>query len=328
MTNSDLRDRGGLSDPRVDAAWRALSDEAPAASLDAAIMAAARRELGARPQKIHTREAMAGHRRWWPLAAAATVAAIAVGVLQLTTPDQIGAPTADKTIVSDVPAPASRPVPERPTTPSRPEETKPDAGNAIRAEQAPTRADSPRRQTPAPELPVPAKRDSAAEKASAMAEPFPAASAPAGSIGNAAPAAQVATSGAPSEGPQPPAMAGIAAAGRAPPARDAAAPARILAAPAPAPPLSARRAQESDPAQPAPLAGMAAGRAADVRADEARAKDRGPLPVADWIVLIRRLRDEGRSADAAKELAAFRVAHADHERLLPPDLRDWRPPEK
>ena len=73
---------------------------------------------------------------------------------------------------------------------------------------------------------------------------------------------------------------------------------------------------------------MAAGRAAEAGVDEARAKDRGPLPVAEWIVLIRRLRDEGKSADAARELAAFRVAHTDHEKLLPPDLRDWRPPEK
>ena len=81
-------------------------------------------------------------------------------------------------------------------------------------------------------------------------------------------------------------------------------------------------------AQPAPLAKMAAGRAADARADEARVKERAPLPVPEWIALIRRLRDEGKSADAAKELAAFRVAHADHEKLLPPDLREWRPPER
>jgi hypothetical protein len=287
MTTSDPRDRAALSDPHVDAAWRALSSEEPPASLDAAITAAARRAVGARPQKIGTREAMADRRRWWPLAAAATVAAIAVGVLQLTTPDQVGAPASDKSIVSDVPAPASRPAPEMPTTPSRSEEPKPEAGNALRAGQAPTRADSPRRQTPAPESRAPAKRESAAADTSAMAEPFPAAPpppalaaapAPTGSIGSPAPAAQVAPSAVPSDAPQ-----------------------------------------------PAPLAKIAAGRAADARADEARVKDRAPLPVPEWIALIRRLRDEGKSADAAKELAAFRVAHADHEKLLPPELRDWRP---
>ena len=61
---------------------------------------------------------------------------------------------------------------------------------------------------------------------------------------------------------------------------------------------------------------------------EARVKDRAPLPVADWIALIRRLRDEGNIAEAARELAAFRTTHADHEKLLPPDLRDWHPPER
>jgi hypothetical protein len=58
---------------------------------------------------------------------------------------------------------------------------------------------------------------------------------------------------------------------------------------------------------------------------DARAKVAPKLPVPDWIVLIRRLRDEGRTDEAAKELAAFREAYADHERLLPPDLRDWKP---
>ena len=61
---------------------------------------------------------------------------------------------------------------------------------------------------------------------------------------------------------------------------------------------------------------------------EARIKDRAALPVADWIALIRRLRDEGNVAEAARELAAFRAAHADHEKLLPPDLREWHPAEK
>jgi len=351
MTTSDPRDRAALSDPRVDAAWRALSDEAPPEALDAAIMAAARREVGAGPQKSATPEAVADRRRWWPFAAAATVATIAVGVLQLATPDQVGTPAPDKAVVTDLPTPAAGPSPEMAAPLSRPEETKPGAGNLLRAEQAPVRADSPRRQAPAPEPLEPVKRESAASTAPAMAEPFPAAppqpaatagpvgdAAPAGRIENAAPAASAESSAAAKEAPQPPARAGSATEERAPPMRDNVAPVRILAAPArtPAPAqtqamasqLSAQRAQENAAAQPVPLAKMTAGRAADSRADEARAKDRAPLPVAEWIVLIRRLRDEGKSADAAKELAAFRVAHADHDKLLPPDLRNWQPPEK
>ena len=219
MTTVDPRDRATLSDPRVDAAWRALSDEEPPKSLDAAILAAARREVRAKPQRNATRGALAERRRWWPLAAAATVAAIVVGALQLSTPDQIGAPASDKTIVTDMPTPATSPAPEMPTTLAPPAAAKPEAGNALRA-------------------------------------------------------------------------------------------------------------GEQAPARPTPLAKMAAGRAAEAGIDATRAKDRGPLPIAEWIALIRRLRDEGKSADAAKELAAFRVAHADHAKLLPPDLRDWRPPEK
>ena len=49
------------------------------------------------------------------------------------------------------------------------------------------------------------------------------------------------------------------------------------------------------------------------------------LAVPDWITLISKLRDEGRTDDAAKELAAFRAAYPNHEQLLPPDLRDWKP---
>ena len=73
---------------------------------------------------------------------------------------------------------------------------------------------------------------------------------------------------------------------------------------------------------------MAAAPPGDTGAAEQRAKDRNPLPVADWIALIRRLRAEGKQEEAAKELAAFRAAHPDHEKLLPPDLRDWRPAKK
>jgi hypothetical protein len=63
------------------------------------------------------------------------------------------------------------------------------------------------------------------------------------------------------------------------------------------------------------------------RADAARETRQAgtPLPVAEWIALIRRLRDEGRIDDAVKELSAFRRAHADHLQLLPADLAQWRP---
>jgi hypothetical protein len=74
-------------------------------------------------------------------------------------------------------------------------------------------------------------------------------------------------------------------------------------------------------AAPATAAKLAATPPERARADAAPG---APLPVPEWIALIRRLRDEGRTDDAVKELAAFRRAHPDHRLLLPPDLVDWR----
>ena len=70
-------------DPELDATWRAASREQPPAALDDAIRAAARREVGAKPGGFGAAS------RWWPLAAAATVAAIAVGIVQMTPPEQV-----------------------------------------------------------------------------------------------------------------------------------------------------------------------------------------------------------------------------------------------
>lgn len=70
-------------DPDLSARWRAASDEQPPAALDDAIRAAARREVGAKPGVFRATP------RWWPLAAAATVAAVAVGIVQMTPPEQV-----------------------------------------------------------------------------------------------------------------------------------------------------------------------------------------------------------------------------------------------
>ena len=55
-----------------------------------------------------------------------------------------------------------------------------------------------------------------------------------------------------------------------------------------------------------------------IRADPARAID-----VDAWIVRIRKLHDEGKLADAAKELLALRAAIPDADGRLPPELRAW-----
>jgi hypothetical protein len=324
MTNTGPDDRKSLVGADVDRAWRAQSREEPAASVDASILAAAHREAGARPQSVDAKEARAARRRWWPLAAAATVAAIVVGVFQVTPPEEIGAPSAQHATVSDMPAlPAKKtegiPMAPAPRAPRAPQDTAtPSTGGS--ENRAPTEA--PRiaampRQAPVAAAQEPMRQRTEARPAppaSRAPEPFPAAPNRVDAGASASPGSQAAPL-ARKEAPAPPAAAGAVAAERATPA-----PAAVAAAP------DARKAEAALPA-PAPLAKMSAARA-DEAAGAARVKDRAPLPIPDWIALIRRLLAEGKTVEAAKELAAFRAAHTDHEKLLPPDLRDWHPPEK
>ncbi len=98
-------DDDAMHDPRFDAAWRAASREEPPPFLDAAIRAAARNAVGAGPQREVTSvpEATRPERWWWPLAAAATIGAIAIGMLQLVPREHDGT-DATKVIVSDMPS--------------------------------------------------------------------------------------------------------------------------------------------------------------------------------------------------------------------------------
>ena len=41
--------------------------------------------------------------------------------------------------------------------------------------------------------------------------------------------------------------------------------------------------------------------------------------------MFHRLKDEGKTEDALRELREFRALVPDPERRLPPDLRDWKP---
>src|SRR6478672_12664177 len=70
-------------DPDVDAAWRAANRDQPPPALDAAIAAAARRAVGAGPKSPQA------PRAWWSVAAAAVVAVVAIGIVEMTPPDEI-----------------------------------------------------------------------------------------------------------------------------------------------------------------------------------------------------------------------------------------------
>jgi hypothetical protein len=120
-------------DPELDATWRAASREQPPAALDDAIRAAARREVGAKPGGFRAAP------RWLPFAAAATVAAIAVGIVQMTPPEQV--------------TPTTTPAASNAPTDAAQREVKPDT-------EKPS-ADSPRRQAPSAAPAPEAQRDAA-----------------------------------------------------------------------------------------------------------------------------------------------------------------------
>ena len=316
MTETSPGKPGSLTDPRVDALWRAGSNEEPPAKLDAAILSAARREVGAGPQSIDARESIAARRRWWPLAAAATVAAIAVGVLQLTPPDQVTTNASNEKVISDMPVPQKSVAPEPPNS----DATAKGDGSVDRAAPQQDRATSP----------APSREGAAKERAPSVPSMPRAGTSGASSAAGTAPAPRSAATPA-----QAPASeeARVATPMPAAPATTPmiSAPSRTVAVPAP-PPMAATPmvTPSKEGAAPrrseAPRAAENAGeRDAATEKRLARASVRVPLPVAEWIALIRRLRDEGITEEAVKELAAFRAEHPDHEKLLPRDLAEWRP---
>jgi len=120
-------------DPELDATWRAASREQPPAALDDAIRAAARREVGAKPGRLRAAP------RWLPFAAAATVAAIAIGIVQMIPPEEV--------------TPATIPAATDAASDSAQREAKPDT-------ETPS-ADRPQRQAPSVAPAPEAQRDAA-----------------------------------------------------------------------------------------------------------------------------------------------------------------------
>jgi hypothetical protein len=142
-------------------------------------------------------------------------------------------------------------------------------------------------------------------------QPFPAAPPPP----PAAAPAPATSSVAPVMTPEPPRAGATLEQKRVSPAAGAAsAPA---AAPAPAPPPPESRNLGAFNAQ------SAAPRADRDRGADVRAKVATTRSPDDYIREIHRLRAEGRDADAATALAAFRAAYTDADERLPDDLRAW-----
>jgi hypothetical protein len=306
-------------DPRLAAAWREHSTELPSAQLDAAILAAAHRAVGSAPQDAarQPREATSPQRWWMPLAAAATIGAIAVGILQNVPQQHSDVATS----VSDMPAQpaASReqvaPPPEAKSKIAPPPEAQikiappPEAQRPVAPPPASFAATPPAAPAAAParstEKTVASAMDSAAPSAAAInaaPQPFPAdRKKESGASVNAAPQPFTADTKMESE-------AGPRATERA----------RM----APTPGMEQdelRRQNASAPSVPAASGTVALGKSM-ARQDAGAAK---AVDIDASILRIRRLHDEGKLADAAKELIALRAVATDADQRLPPELRAW-----
>lgn len=372
-TPDDLPQR----DPALERAWREHSREMPPPALDNAILAAAHRAAGSRPQAALPAEATSPQRWWMPLAAAATIGAVVIGIMQ-TMPADTNLATSEVAPTAKLTAPT--PAATHNEAASPPAKSARDAATTAASKQDAAPATSPSaassgRATEAeptsPPMPVPApiaqkaapasspvtppvaadtdvaparKREAANSERSPIAmappppppspaplpgstmrapEPFPAAtpppSAPSAPEGVRAQAAEPgrandaasrlaetdARKDAPAERRQAPA---------APPAAAPALAGRMMQAPMPASSATmAPRDELGTAAAAKPLAKTTANQDAQTKARDPDA----------WIARIRKLRDEGSTADALRELREFRDAVPDAERRLPADLREW-----
>lgn len=296
-------------DPALDAAWKAHSTELPPPRLSAAILAAAHREARTRPHAVGDDDGLAHargpSRAWWGLAAAATIGAIAFGLLQLTPP-----PGTDQaaTVATDVP----RAVPERAPPADASRDAPPPLTEAQRlpGADAPPRADAPAASREidrraalarAPD-PTPSAAPRPSAQKAAVPRPFP----------GGAPAPSVAVAPAPPSAPAttpPDALAKSEAASNAVDARRRQ-PGERMAATVPTQPAAqaARRTQADRAAQ-----GMAAAPVGKLQAS---------TPAA-WIERISTLHAEQRFDDAARELNLFRDAYPDADTRLPLALQAW-----
>lgn len=340
-------------DPMLDAAWREYSVETPPPALDAAILAAAHREARSRPRRLGDdddalAEAREPSRWWWGLAAAATIGAIAFGIVQVAPPLVPG----ESMVASDVPAeprarkaatapaapvesPASTraPAPAPPVPDAPPQAAPPPvapAGAKIAASTtAPERSAAPRGEVDAKRAIAPTVNEQReSERTRQMPQPSVADKREIAQPAQA-PALRDAPEAAPAHdrGDAPRPFPSTPPAATAPPAElkklegerrqapIAQPESRERASPQPSPgvvpaspPAAAPRAMRSLEAQPSAL-GAAAPAAIP--------------PPAEFVARIEALLAAGRTDEAARELNRFRTAYPDADARLPQALRAW-----
>ena len=277
-----MNDDRDLHDTALDALLRTHSAETPPPAVDAAVLADAHRavdgEMRARPAR-----ATQPWRWWMPLAAAAAIGVVVIGILPL-------APT----LVEQTP-PAISDSPMDAATSSRPSAGQPAPPLASDANAVRRDAEASRpmilsfRPEPAPAM---ESRERAASIAKATA-PEPRAEPKAERDAAAAPAPLELRKNA---------TGAVGAMPEAPPASQQSASA-----------ASSQRARAPE----------AAPRAEALRSDRQKAFVAQPRTADEWIARIRTLRSDARLPDAIRALADFRAAFSDADARLPEDLRDW-----
>ena len=325
-------------DPKLERAWRAHSSEAPSSELDRAILAAAHRAVDSRP----TSAGATRPQRWWmPLAAAATIGAVVVGLLQVAPPDQDAmAPTVVASLADKATRPAASPQAAQPMSREDRQRAAPAPESGRKAEEARPAAivETPRVAPAAPPVDAPvsdaAKRSKetaiAADRRNAMPPPAPQSAAAdeprqSGRVTPRAPDSFPAAARTKSE-----ASSADRSASNEAPLRESGQKQGGVTAPL-EPSREHEAASEGGNAARSPGgAGDATGalhETAPARlaklSSSTQAKARDPKA---WIARIHKLREEGRIEEAQKELREFRAAFVDAEQRLPPELRDWMKP--
>ena len=290
--------------------YRELGADAPPRALDAAILAAAHREAGARPAPLVSPGA---RRRWYlPLAAAAVIVlSVAVTVhMQQEQPDldaplpRAAKPAQPVPAMQPAPAAQAEAPPKLAQAPAAPPPAKPEIQSGeIRSLAKEKAAPEPKRFTPDP----PAAAESAAAPPLA-ASPPPAATPPPAVAAARAPAAAPVPQAAPAERQEARAMADSARK----PASNVGAVAGAAAPPA------GRSDTREEPRRRELTPKMRAVEARDKLAQE-------PETPEKWLERIAELRREGRHDEADKALAEFRQRHPDY-RIPEPMLQKVRPP--
>ena len=313
----------GSRDPRLDAAWQAASREEPPPAIDSAIRAAARRDVQSGPHVIAEAQRFPRSRRrtWWPLAAAAAVAAITVGVIQTVplepnlTDTTVGtrqdAPLAPQAQTAPSPPGPMTHSPAPAVSPPEPPLPRDEAGQSARLAREPSRRvestqEKPESGRPALRIPPQLPRQAPPrERADSNA-------------GRRAIAAQDSRSSGEARRQGVPSVTPPAPAGRVEPSSPANdGPSAFATSPAPrvgvAPQAPSRAAEQADAqVDTAPLA----------KSTAAAERASGALPTFDeWVKTIQQLLREGHRDDAQRETIRVRDAYPDREPSLPPELR-------